>query len=402
MVFLFMQRGFLAPSKTWWYITENIYEDSSGINFFNKLKKDHGDFIPINITSTKLYLVTDVNSVRFILDNSPSIFGVGKFKYNIFKSFMKFNVGISEGDIWKKRRKFNECILNTGREHIYINYYKKYIENALTYKLPTEFNEFANIAKKLTAQIVFGFDKIDNDIFNIFPEANSLHVVLSGEQDIDKMKLFSLISTMLKSIDYGNNFSLIKFSTRCPTYKSNQKWITELFHQITHWMFPMVGSFTVHIIRILTLISSSPGLQNKIKKNKSLVRKCILENFRLNNAVITTFRTVLQDIKIKGKEFKKGDQFFILNAPFLRSTEKFRNPNHFNPFRWNKDLENSYYSITFSQGPQKCPGKDISISLLSCYILKYLELTNYKLKVKPIINVKNVPQMINPFKFKFF
>ena len=81
MVYLFFQRGLLSPNKTWWYITENILEDSSGLNLFNRLKKDYGDFVPINITGNKLYIVTDVNVVRFMLDNSPNLFSVGKFKY---------------------------------------------------------------------------------------------------------------------------------------------------------------------------------------------------------------------------------------------------------------------------------------------------------------------------------
>jgi len=401
MVYLFFQRGLLAPSKTWWYITENILEDSSGLILFNRVKKDFGDFVPINITGNKLYIVTDVNVVRFMLDNSPNLFTVGKFKYDIFKSFMKFNVGVSTGEMWRKRRSFNQCVLNTGRTHIYLKHYQKFINDELNKKLPTEIDEFTPIAKKLTMNIVFGFNKVIDDIFDIFGEANSYNVVLVGGQDVDKVKVFLLFTTMLKSIEHGNEHSLIRLSTRCPMYKSNKKWTTELFHQITHWMFPMVGSFTVHVVRMLALISSYPGLQEKIQKDNSLVRKCILENFRLNNAVITTFRTLTRDLKMKGKNFKVGDQFFILNAGFLRDEDKFDKPNSFNPYRWDEDLEKSYYAITFSQGPQKCPGKDLVIGLLSFYILKYLKLVNYKLKVEPIIDINNVPQMINPYKFKF-
>jgi len=401
MVYLFFQRGLLAPSKAWWYITENILEDSSGLNFFNKLKKEYGDFVPVNITGHKLYVVTDVRVVKFMLDNSPNLFSVGKFKYDIFKSFMKFNVGVSTGEMWRKRRSFNQCVLNTDRTHIYLNHYKRYIHKELNNKLPTEIDEFTPIAKKLTMNIVFGFNKVIDDIFEIFGEANNYNVVLVGGQDVDKMKVFLLFTTMLKSLEHGEEHSLIKLSTRCPMYKSNKKWVTELFHQLTHWMFPMVGSFTVHVVRILALIASSPGLQRKIKKDNLLLRKCILENFRLNNAVITTFRSLTKDIKMKGKDFKAGDQFFILNAGFLRDENKFDKPNTFNPYRWDHDLEKSYYTITFSQGPQKCPGKDLVIGLLSCYILKYLELVNYKLNVYPIIDVNNVPQMINPYKFKF-
>lgn len=400
MVFLFTQRGFLSPNKNWWYITENILKDSSGITLFKDMKQKYNDLVPINIGSEKVYLVTDINTVKYILKNSPDLFGVGKFKYDIFKSFMKYNVGVSEGDIWIKRRNFNECVLKTNNKHPYLYIYKNYIINELNSKFPKNINDFKNISKSLVAKIVFGFNTIRDDIFEIFDDANSINIVLFGEQKIDKMKLFSLYYTMIKSIDNGD-YSLIKYSTLCPYYKSNNKWLTELFHQVSHWIFPMIGIFTIHVIRILILISSSPNLQNKLKKNPKLIKYCILEGFRLNNAVITTFRTLNQDITIKNKKYKKGEQFFILNSPFLRDNI-FINPNKFDPYRWNFNLEQSYYNLTFNQGPQKCPGKDLTIDLLFIYIKKILENTNYKLKVYPEINTDNVPQMINPFKYNFF
>jgi len=56
-------------------------------------------------------VVTDIEDVRFILDNSPSIFGVGLDKKEVFAFFMKQNVGISTPEDWSHRRALNEYIL---------------------------------------------------------------------------------------------------------------------------------------------------------------------------------------------------------------------------------------------------------------------------------------------------
>ena len=60
--------------------------------------------------------------------------------------------------------------------------------------------------------------------------------------------------------------------------------------------------------------------------------------------------------------------------------KKFKNPNMFMPFRWNKDLENSYYDLTFNQGPQICPGRNLAIALLQSYIIIYLKRFKFNLR----------------------
>jgi hypothetical protein len=398
-VFLMVQRGILSQSKIWWDIADNISTDSSGIILFNDLKKKYGELVPIKIGNSEVILVTNIRNVKFILDESPSLFEVGKFKYNMFKSFMKFNVGVSNGEIWIKRRLYNECVLKTGYPHLNINYFHKFISDKLNKMIPKKHNDFVNISKKLVANIVFGEDTISDNIFKIFDDANSINVILFGETTIDQTYLISLKTAIIKSLK-KNDKSLISFSKKCPKYKSDNHFFTELYHQVSHWIFPMHGIFSMHVIRMLALIASSNGLQEKLRYDKSLIRKCILEGFRLNNAVITTFRTLNKDTIIKNKMFKKGSQFLILNAPFLRSN-KFINPNSFNPHRWTTQLEESYYSIMFNKGPQECPGKNLTIDLLTKYIQKYLELVDYKLQVEPMIDVNNVPQMINHYRFNF-
>ena len=74
-------------------------------------------------------------------------------------------------------------------------------------------------------------------------------------------------------------------------------------------------------------------------------------------------KAIIKKTIIEKYSFKKGTQFLILNNPVLREKEYFENPNKFIPERWTPEMEQSYYAISFNQGPQRCPGKELAIYL---------------------------------------
>ena len=103
----------------------------------------------------------------------------------------------------------------------------------------------------------------------------------------------------------------------------------------------MVGLFAISIPRLLLLLCNHKNIFKKViqeinstneddKINEKIyklkfLRKCILETLRLNNPVITTFRTLNEDYTFDNKHsLKKGTQFVILNNPVLRENEYFK------------------------------------------------------------------------------
>jgi len=173
-------------------------------------------------------------------------------------------------------------------------------------------------------------------------------------------------------------------------------------------MFPILGIYSLIIPRLLVLLYNHQHILrnvikeiNKNKDNYPYLRKCILETLRLNNPVVTTFRTLLKDFKFDDNyKFKKGTQFLILNNPVLREKEYFKFPNKFIPERWTTKMEQSYYSISFNKGPQRCPAKELSISLIQLFIIHFFKFTGIlknrkKLKTKKI-DIHNIPKMMNP------
>ena len=185
-------------------------------------------------------------------------------------SFMEKNVGVSNcafmkkknGCPWKMRRQINERALNTNKLHIYASKYNQDIRKSLL-KLNDKsiftYNDFIKFGKLFTSQIVFNTNKIHDDVFNIFTEANSLKA-FSEKFEINK-------------VAYNNYIKILKYYIKNPVDNSLVKLLVketnneeELIHQIPHFIFPMVGLFVTTIPRLLVLLFNHRNILERILK----------------------------------------------------------------------------------------------------------------------------------------
>lgn len=403
---IILERGILSTNCPWYKISSFFLEDEAGIHLYNDYKEKYGDFALTKMFNEDIYIVTNVNYIKQILDNSPDIFSVGKLKKQIFSPFMDKNVGVSSGCPWKRRREMNEKVLLTDQLHIYFDKYNHDIYHFMLKKWKgkntLKYNDFVSIGKYMTSRIIFNTNKMHDDVFNLFSEVNSINVFYPDFK-INPSVLSNYNQYLDKHINNPNINSLVHL---CVSTSSDKE---EIKHQIPHFIFPIVGLYTISIPRILTLLfNDKVSLKKVIDEVKSVqnikqiyklsfLRKCILETLRLMNPLITTFRTLSQDYSFDSNHsFQKGTQFLILNNPVLREKEYFEKPNEFNPNRWTKEMEYSYYAISFNQGPQRCPAKELVISLSQSFIYNFFLINHIeKIKVKKI-NIFNVPQIMNP------
>tara|TARA_Y100000389_G_C17450788_1_gene514653 strand:- start:1168 stop:2592 length:1425 start_codon:yes stop_codon:yes gene_type:complete len=436
---LVISRGVLALNCKWLQISDLLIgDDSSGINLYNTYKEKYGDFAESNMYGQNIYTVTNNKYIKTILDNSPDLFNVGKLKNRFFKSFMSKNVGVSSGCPWKSRRQMNEFALDTNRLHQFASKYNNDIKSELLKwknKKKIDFDNFSKFGNKIVAKVIFNTDKLDDEVFKIFSEANSIEVFHNPDFKINPKIYKKYLDVLNHFIDRPNEQSLIKLCVnslksvnyiQCPSITDNKD---EIIHQIPHLIFPINGLFITTIPRLLLLLCNHPNTfkkvtdeiyslnqdnQNSNQNNSDIskeiyklpfLRKCILETLRLNNPVITTFRTLEKDYTFDEKySFKKGTQFLILNNPVLREKEYFEEPDKFIPSRWNDDMEKSYYSISFNQGPQICPAKELAIYLAQSFIYNFIIINNIGRGTTILaksINTKKSPQIINPCKIQF-
>jgi hypothetical protein len=414
---IIVKRGIFSSNRFWYEISDIVLSDGAGIKLYNDLKLKYGDFAPTYMFNKKIYLVTNNDYIKIILDNSPDIFTVGDLKYTFFKSIMKKNVGVSTGCPWKKRRVINESALNTDRLHKYSEKYNDDLHNELLkweYKNNFDFEDFYKLGKKMATKIIFNTDNVHEDVFNVFREANTTEVFSNPNFKINPDIYNNYEKTLNYYINNPNPKSLIDL---CLMESSNNE---EVFYQIPHFIFPLSGLFITTLPRLLTFIFNHKKVLenvineiNQLKKNTELitnkiynltyVRQCIMETLRLINPLVTTFRSLSQDFTFDDKySFKKNTQFLILNNPVLREEEYFEKPNLFIPERWTPKMEKSYYAISFNQGPQRCPAKELVIFLLQSFIYNFFTIKNINMKTIVEINkvdINNIPQITNPYKF---
>jgi hypothetical protein len=408
LMYITIQRGIIAPNCKWWRISE-LLGVGTGCKLYYDIKKKHNQKIysgKLTGHDMAINVIFDNDFMKQMLDNSPTIFGVGKYKYDFFKSFMKYNVGVSQGCPWKRRRKLNEFVLFTDKPHIYEDLFEKILVNELNKKLPKNFNEFGNLGKKIVMKYIFNEDEIYEPLFDMIQAANSTSSISEGTVNIDPELAKKYYGYMRKHIRNPNKDCLMYLT-------QGQKDISEeeMLDQIPHWIFPIGGIVTVHVPRFLAVLANHPKVLEKIIKSnydQNYLRNCALEMFRLNNPVNSTFRTLLQDYQfvknsknLHDYKYKKGDQFLILNGPVLRDPGTFKDPNKYIPERWNKKLEDSYYALMFNQGPQRCPGKELSIFILSRVAANYIKLKGGKLNTNKKLDTNHISGAINPCLIRF-
>lgn len=409
---IIFNRGILAPNKFWYLISDLFLSDGAGVDLYNDYKDKYGDFAKATMFNQELYVVTNVNYIKTILDNSPHIFGVGKIKNRFFSQFMPKNVGVSTGCPWMKRRQINENVLDTDKLHKYSETYNDILSNYLleNKKNNYDFNDFNKVGRYMTTKIIFNKDKINEDVFNYLSEVNDSELFSNPDFKVKKSIKDNFINTIKENINNPEPQSLIE---SCLLITKNKE---EIYNQIPHFIFPISGLFITTIPRILIMILNHDNIfkrviyeidsisnnSHNIYKSK-LLRYCVLETLRLMNPLITTFRSLLRDYRFDDNYcFKKDTQFLILNNPVLREYEYFDEPNKFIPDRWNEEMEQSYYAIMFNQGPQRCPSKELVIFLCQSFIYQFFKINkinNKKININKI-DIDNIPQITNPFSFK--
>ena len=413
-------RGLIDPNYNWWAQSDKLV-DKSGILFFNHLVSKHQKpFIPIKLLHVSGYLVTDVRYIEIILNHSPYIFNVGELKYNFFKSFMKYNVGVSTGCPWERRRQVNTSTLFTDGKHCNVDLYDKFIYGIIhCHHLPSNFEDFLNLAKKIATKIVFNKDTPAKPIFDVLAYANSFKPFEKKDFKVPEKLHQAYLTYMKDSIQHPVKDSLVGISTIMYQQMKSKREMTELelVHQIPHWIFPIASAIHTTVPRLLLLLYNHPDKLQQVATeineiysphhpktiyHLKYLKKCILEAFRINNNVVSLFRKLEQDFTFdKHYSFKKGSQFFILTNPILRSEKYFDNPDEFIPERWHGGTDTKKYAaLSFSRGPQKCPGKEITIFVITSFIVHLFEKAGITQNIKRLrtkkINVTDISHAINP------
>ena len=190
-------------------------EDKSGVKIYELIKSRTTEpFVLLNILNQPIYLVTDINCIEKILQNSPNPFNVGILKYQFFKSFMKNNLGVSQGKEWKRRRIVNDEVLHLDRRHELTRNINIYIKNLINSNSFNVFEDFLFASKKLATKIVFNKDEIADEIFDFFEEVNNVKHYENKDYKAPKYLRKNYYSYMNDNIEHPEPNSLVEIGRR--------------------------------------------------------------------------------------------------------------------------------------------------------------------------------------------
>lgn len=404
IVLFTLNRGIISQNCFWWKLNDFL-PDATGTEVYEQLKQQ-GRFINLNILGQHIYLLTDIQDIQQLLDLSPNPFGPGVFKENFFSTFIPKNVGISVNPEWKYKRLYNDKVLQTDRTHEYTQIFGSYIRDVFAELNPKSFEQFTEATRRITSKIHFGTYEYNPILYKVFKQADS---ILSARFRIDTVNpkdLAEYREYLRVQLEHPKPKTLLELAN---TYHSMLP-IDSVLDQIPHWVFPIAGLFSVHLPRLLVLLANHPEEYARVVEEietktylhrDNYIRKCILELFRLNNAVNSTFRGLTESFTFTNstQTFEKGTQFVFFNNPVLR--DLFDLPNQFVPSRWSIEMEHSIRALMFNQGNQRCPGKELVISLLTEALVHYMELNRFNISTTVHLDTTFIPYILNPCTIEF-
>jgi hypothetical protein len=376
--------------------------------------------------------MTDYDSINYMLKNSPGLFGPGEFKIAFFEYFMNNNVGISLGQSWEIRRKFNEVILGHGHPIHDNNLFLQSVYNILDDECKQLISSSASggltnnssasgglknnssaksnncidlasigkFSRNVTSRIIFGTK--DDSVYNIFKDSSLLSILAFprvGHQD----------KTILHYINNpGEEYCMMNLLKE---YSDKNPEI-DMYAQIPHWIFPTNGSLSILLLKLIYfIVCHEPSFKNTqqlfsepfdvIKlTTHTYLEWIILECLRVNNPVVTFFREVLQENTYTHEDgsiinFNKGDQLFVITSPLIKDPQIFPEPFRFNPDRW-MDRNLQKYNLMFGLGRQVCPGQDIIKLLLKISLYNLFHNNKFTVSARTV-DINNVDDMINPY-----
>jgi cytochrome P450 len=404
IVYLTLRRGIISQNCFWWSIND-FFKDSTGAEVYQSFKR-RGRFVELNILGKEIILLTEIQDIAQLLELSPNPFGPGIVKQNFFASFIPNNVGIAVNPDWKSKREYNDKVLETDHYHHLNPIFHTYIQEAFQTSNPSSFSEFTELTRRLTSKILFGTFEYNPILYTVFKQADSFLSARFGLNTVNAGDLEEYRQYLREELENPKPDTLMYLANKHHRMLS----IPNIVDQIPHWVFPIAGIFSVHLPRLLVLLLNHPQefekvkteLQHSLPRSKeSYTRKCILELFRLNNAVNSTFRGLTEPFQFQNSEqvFESGTQFVFFNNPVLRDV--FDSPNQYIPSRWSTDLEESTRALMFNQGNQKCPGKELVVSLLTMALQTYLDINKYEIQTPIKIDPNFVPYILNPCTITF-
>jgi cytochrome P450 len=372
----------------------------------------------VNFLVKKLILVGSADLSRQILAQPPSreSFSTGSLKRSAMAFLAAHALTISDDEDWRRRRAFNEGVLEPERRHEFAPQFVRRTLQAFAPPIAGVADLRAAMGRAMLG-VVFGAaasSQLVTEIEALFDLVqNPVKRVLTAPfAYFKRARLYDSLRTLLQSQNGADKPSLLQMADRSVTRLDD----TELLQQVPHWMFTFTGSATDLVLRTLTLITSTPSVQRQVMAELQspgpldgpafesapllFLEACLVETGHLYPPVTRTFHRAAVGATLSGVQFPPGTEIMHLFPLFTADLEGADAPS-FHPDRWLAATLPECAFDPFLGGARRCPGR--SLILVVCKTALASLLLQHRLAVKaPGITAASLPAQFPSRGLSFF
>lgn len=400
--------------------------DRRAIRAIADIRRAHGPGpVWVRAGGDRVLLAQATDDVRRVLEGSPEPFAPDpEAKRRGMAHFQPDALTISRGGLWRKRRRFAESVLDTGRPlHRLANRFAEVVEAEVDALLaesdggsraPREldWDGFHRCGWRITRRIVLGDDAREDEeltrlLATLMDEANKLPE--RGEPSEHLEPFLARVRHHLFKAAPGSLAGLV------PEAPADAE--TRAERQITHWLFAMGDTLPINAFRALALIASHPRQRDLVEAELTAaehemdgaavgrlayLEACLQEAMRLWPTTPLLSRETIEDLDWGGAEVPAGAQVLISNIFNHRDTSRHRDANRFHPEIWTEgDRAEDWTLNHFSHGPQGCPGAGLALFVGKGALARLLSTRRVELVHPELDPDRPLPHMLDFFRIRF-
>jgi cytochrome P450 len=375
----------------------------------------HGGPVWVRVVRDPALLLLTPADVHRALAGSPEPFASDpRPKREGMVAFQPDALTISRGDTWRKRRAFNEAVLETGQPlHGFGDRFVAVAgEEAETLAIAAGrdggelgWDEWSDVFRRITRRVVLGEAAADDAelwaaLAELMSEANGMPGKTSPRYP-------SLIARLGEYVAAAEPGSLVSRFADAPADAE-----TKPVGQIPHWMFATGDTLAINAFRALAALAGHPnqraralaelgeadGLDGERVVGLAYLEGCLEEAMRLWPTTTMLSRETLADTEWGGPTVPAGTQVLIPNTFLHRDRDRHPWADEFAPHRWVSGEAAGDWSFNhFSRGPQGCPGTALALLLGKAVLATVLRSGALELVSPSIDPAKPLPHMLDFF-----
>jgi cytochrome P450 len=351
--------------------------------------------ILIDLIFQRVLFVSGSQLSAHVLSAAPSShgFGAGTMKRKAMSFLAPHALSIVHDNEWRALRRYNEAVLQTGRQHPHLPSILAEVEKAFGQAV-RDVEEIRRRMGQVMLAVVFGEGNapthLVDDIQELFAEVRLKTALFGSRKRALYERFHGELRRLWQSGAGGAQPTLLALAHQAAeAVESPYDSEDVLLDQIPQWMFTFTNSGSDLFVRSLAMIIAREESLAWVRREIAAARvvsepeaihplryleACILETGRLFPPVAQTVHLAARENSFEGVQIPAGTemlQYFPFNN---RDTSTDPLANHFRPERWldPDDSAHRRYPNLFLSGTRACPGRNLIMFVVKTAIAKLL------------------------------